>query len=135
MSGLPMVSVIVPCRNERQTIVQCLDSILASDYPADRLEILIADGMSNDGTRELLDDYCLRNPMVRIVENPQLIVSPGLNRAILSAQGEIIIRMDAHTEYADDYIRQCVWVLEATGADNVGGAWRTKANGYLPQAI
>src|SRR5262249_29352304 len=67
--------------------------------------------------------------------NPRKITSTGLNRAILAAQGEIIVRMDAHTEYAGDYIRQCVQVLEETGADNVGGAWRTKASGYLQQAV
>ena len=135
MNRVPIVSVIVPCRNERQTIVQCLDSILASDYPTDRLEILVADGMSNDGTREVLDAYCHDHPLVRIIENPQAVVSPGLNRAILVAKGEILVRMDAHTEYAKDYIRQCIEVLEETGVDNVGGAWRTKATGYLPEAI
>src|SRR5262249_41018531 len=60
---------------------------------------------------------------------------PGLNQAILAAQGEIIVRIDAHTEYAGDYITQCVQVLEETGADNAGGAWRTKADGFIAQAI
>lgn len=134
-TSLPKVSIIIPCRNERHTIVECLDSILASDYPRELLEILVADGMSDDGTRPLLEEYSREHPTVRVIDNPQKIVSPGLNRAILAASGEIIVRIDAHSEYARDYIRQCVEVMRETGADNVGGAWRTRAHGYLPQAI
>jgi GT2 family glycosyltransferase len=74
-------------------------------------------------------------PAVRIIENPGKIVSSGLNAAIREARGEIIIRMDAHTEYSADYIYRCVQVLEETGADNVGGAARTHASGYCAQAI
>ncbi len=136
MTEFPLlVSIIVPCRNERQTIGYCLDSILACDYPIDHLEILVADGLSDDGTRDVLNDYAKRHPNLRIIDNPQKIVPAGLNLAIKVARGEIIIRMDAHTEYAPDYIRQCVEVLLETGADNVGGAARTKASGYLPEAI
>jgi succinoglycan biosynthesis protein ExoA len=131
----PTVSVIIPCRNERGTIVQCLDSILAGDYPADRLEILVADGASDDGTREILDAYCALRTIVRIIHNPKQTVSPGLNLAIKASASDIIVRMDAHTEYAPDYIRQCILVLEKTNADNAGGPWRTKASGFLPEAI
>jgi glycosyltransferase involved in cell wall biosynthesis len=131
----PLVSVIIPCRNERESIAACLDSILTSNYPANRLEILVADGMSADGTRELLDDYSLRHSNIRLVDNPRRIVSAGLNLAIRAAQGEIVIRMDAHTDYAPDYIEQCVSVLKETGADNVGGPWVARGNGYIGCAI
>jgi glycosyltransferase involved in cell wall biosynthesis len=135
MNSLPLVSLIIPCRNERKNIRQCLDSILACDYSVGHLEILIADGMSDDGTREILNDYASRFPAIRIIDNPQKITPTGLNSAIKAARGEIIIRLDAHTEYARDYVRQCVEVWLETGADNVGGAARTKANGYLQEAI
>ncbi len=138
MSNLPTVTVIIPCRNERRFIGSCLDSILSGDYPPELLEIIVADGMSDDGTREALQTFANRYtgaPSVRIIDNPQMIVSTGLNRAIKHARGEIIVRMDAHTEYATDYIRRCVEVLQETGADNVGGAHRTRASGYLQQAI
>lgn len=135
LKSFPKVSVIIPCRNERETIVHCLDSILAGDYPMDRLEVLVADGASDDGTREILDDYSARHPIVRVIHNDKQTVSPGLNLAILASTGDVIVRIDAHTEYATDYIRQCVHVLHETEADNVGGAWRTKATGYLPEAI
>lgn len=138
MSNLPTVTVIIPCRNEQRFIGSCLDSILSGDYPPELLEIIVADGMSDDGTREVLQTFANRYtgaPSVRIIDNPQKIVSTGLNRAIEQARGEIIVRMDAHTEYSTDYIRRCVEVLQETGADNVGGAHRTRASGYLQEAI
>ena len=131
----PLVSVIIPCFNERTAIGACLDSVLSGDYPADRLEILVADGLSTDGTREILDSYAARFPALRVIENPRQIVPTGLNLAIRAARGEIIVRVDAHTEYAPDYVRQCVEALEETNADNVGGAARTKSDGYLQEAI
>lgn len=133
--NLPSITVIVPCRNERDFIGPCLDSILASDYPAARMEIIVADGLSDDGTREVLAEYCRRHPSIRMIDNPGRIVPTGLNLAIREARGEIIVRIDAHTEYAPDYIRQCVTTLIETGADNAGGAHRTKAEGYLQTAI
>jgi glycosyltransferase involved in cell wall biosynthesis len=135
MTHLPFVSVVIPCRNERGFIEPCLDSLLASQYPHERLEILVADGMSNDGTRESLQAYAARHPQIRLIDNPKKIVPTGLNQAIKAARGEVIVRMDAHSEYARDYIHQCVAVLAETGAANVGGAWQTKAAGYLQEAI
>jgi len=135
MKELPVVTVVIPCRNERLFIGPCLDSIQSNDYPQDKLEIIVADGMSDDGTRDILLDYTTRYQSIRVVDNPGRIVSTGLNRAIKLARGEIILRMDAHTEYAAAYIRQCVTVLLETGADNVGGAWRTQASGILQKAI
>lgn len=99
------------------------------------LEILIADGMSDDGTRAILDQYQRICPQLRVIENRAKIASTGLNAAIRAAKGEVIIRMDAHTEYAPDYIRNCVQLLEETGADNVGGPARTRAGGFMAQAI
>lgn len=98
-------------------------------------EFLIADGMSEDGTRRILHEYERAWPNLRVIENPEGIVSTGLNRAILQAQGEIVIRMDAHTEYAPDYIANCVRLLRETGADNVGGPARTRASGKMGCAI
>lgn len=134
----PIVTVVIPCRNEAGFIGRCLDSITAGDYPAERLEIVIADGMSSDGTRQFLDGYVASHqssPAVRVIDNPEGFVSHGLNRAILEARGEIIVRMDAHTEYAADYISRCVETLERTGAANVGGPIRTRSEGWMQTAI
>ena len=78
------------------------------------MEVIVADGMSDDGTRELLDEICAIQDHVRVVENPKKIVSTGLNIAIMAATNDIILRMDMHTEYAPDYVVKCVETLMRT---------------------
>jgi succinoglycan biosynthesis protein ExoA len=135
MTSLPVVSIIIPVRNERKSITACLDGVLAQEYPHDRLEVLIADGMSDDGSRAILADFCARDGRLRIIDNPGRIAATGLNAAIRQAQGQVIVRLDAHTEYAADYVRTCVEVLGTTGADNVGGPARTRATTYWQRAV
>ena len=130
------ISIVSPCRNERDYIAVFVASLLAQELPAGcALEVLIADGMSDDGTREILDGLAAQNPSLTIVSNPGRIVSKGLNAAIRAATGDVILRMDAHTIYARDYVRACVETLDRTGADNVGGPWRAAGEGGLQQAI
>jgi glycosyltransferase involved in cell wall biosynthesis len=129
------VSIIIACRNEEGSLKTCLRSILAQEPLAGGFEVIIADGMSEDGTRTILKQFASEDPRIRVVDNPGRIVSTGLNMAVRAARGQIIARMDAHTEYAPDYIRQCVTVLQETGADNVGGPARTKSRGYRQSAI
>jgi glycosyltransferase involved in cell wall biosynthesis len=129
------VSIVVPCRNERDHIEVCIRSILAQESVPGGFELIVADGMSNDGTREILARMTATNSSLRIVDNPDRMTSQGLNRAIRAATGAIIIRMDAHTEYAPNYIRECVAMLENTGADNVGGPARTKHEGTVQAAV
>jgi succinoglycan biosynthesis protein ExoA len=124
----PFVSVIVPCRNEAATLGRCLDSALASDYPADRMEVLVVDGMSEDGSRACIEQYAARDPRVRRIDNPARVTPAALNRAIRAARGDLILRLDAHSALAPDYLRLAVEHLDTFGADAVGGAMRT-----LPQ--
>ena len=131
----PAASVVVACRNEINHIAACVRSILQQQEPQGGFEVVIADGMSDDGTRELLEQLGRNEPRVRVVDNPGRIVSIGLNLAIGFAKADIIIRMDAHTEYAADYVKRCVELLQATGADNVGGPARTKAETYRERAV
>ena len=127
---LPRVSVIVPCRNEEQFIRPCLERILATAYPLDRLEILVADGRSDDATRAIVTELAARHPQLRLLDNPLRITPAALNIAIRAARGEIIVRMDAHAFFPPDYIVRLVEALEETGADVVGGAIDTRpANG------
>jgi succinoglycan biosynthesis protein ExoA len=119
----PLVSVIVPCRNEQSFIERSLDSILASDYP--RLEVIVADGMSTDRTRELLLDRAARDPRLRIIDNPERITPVALNRAIAASTGEVVLRFDAHAVMPADYIRRSVELLYSSGAQNAGGSIRT----------
>src|SRR5687767_7854801 len=105
-TGSVDVSIVVPCRNEAAEIDSCIRSILAQDAGDARMELIVADGMSDDGTREILHDLASRDNRVRIADNPGRIVSTGLNAAIQAATGSVIMRMDAHTEYAPDYVKQ-----------------------------
>jgi glycosyltransferase involved in cell wall biosynthesis len=134
-TGKPVVSVVIPCRNERTEIEAAICSILAQEAPAGSFEVIVADGMSDDGTRPILTRLSEKHPRLRVVDNPGGIVSSGLNIGIQQARGEIIIRMDAHTNYAPDYISQCVQVLKETGADSVGGPWVAIGNSPRGRAI
>jgi len=131
----PVVSIVLPCRNEQGYIQACLESALKQDLPDGAFEILVADGMSTDGTREYLQGMAKRHPQIRFLDNPGRIVSTGLNSAIRAARGEIIVRMDAHSIYAPDYVRQCLAVMKGTGADNVGGPMQTTAATFMERAI
>jgi glycosyltransferase involved in cell wall biosynthesis len=131
---LPLVSIVIPCRNERGYIERCLDSIRASDYPQERMEILVADGRSSDGTRGILVRYCARHPSVVLLDNPQGTTPAGLNTAISAATGQVVIRMDAHVLYPPDYVRRLVAGLQESGADNVGGVLETVAGEDTPVA-
>ncbi|MFN3915277.1 MAG: glycosyltransferase family 2 protein [Aquabacterium sp.] len=129
------VTVIVPCRNERDHIQAFCASVAQQQVPEGwTLEVLMADGMSDDGTRERLAAWCQQDARFRMIDNPGRIVSTGLNRCIEAAQGRFIVRMDVHTVYAPDYVAQCLATWKRTGADNVGGPWRAQgAEG--PQAV
>lgn len=129
------VSIVLPCRNEVEHIEACLESVLAQQAPEGGFEIIVADGMSTDGTRERLDALARAHPQLRVLNNPGRIVSTGLNAAIRAAHGEYIIRMDAHTTYAPDYIRSCLEVMQETGADNVGGPVLTVAHTPMQKTI
>jgi len=125
---MKLVSIIIPCRNEEKFIGKCLDSIIEQDYPKDKLEILVVDGMSEDRTREIMKEYMDKCPFIKLLDNPKKITPCALNIGIKNAKGEIIIRMDAHATYQKDYISKCVKYLYEYNADNVGGIMVT-----LPQ--
>ncbi len=130
------ISIVVPCRNEKRHIGKFLDSVFAQTLdPGWEIEILLADGMSDDGTREELRSRMTQCPSVRLIDNPGRIVSTGLNNAIQASTGDVIVRMDVHTVYAPDYVQQCVHVLEETGSDNVGGPWVARGEGPVGEAI
>jgi len=121
----PFLSVIVPCRNEAEYLRACLDSILACGYPPDRMEVLVADGMSRDGSRELARSYAARDLRVRPIDNPRRITPAALNRALELARGDVIVRLDAHSAVSPGYLTRAVECLESSGASNVGGAMHT----------
>jgi glycosyltransferase involved in cell wall biosynthesis len=130
----PRVSILIPCRNEREHILPCLDSILAGDFPLDDLEVLVIDGMSDDGTAAIVRTYAATHRPVRLICSPQRIVPSALNIGIRAARGEIILRMDAHVEYPSNYVSGLVRWLDQTGADNVGACCVTLPFSETPVA-
>jgi len=133
------VSLIVPCYNEEATIRQLLQAIECQTYPLADLEVIIADGLSTDHTREVITDYQSSHPnlSIRVIDNTRRIIPSGLNSAIEVARGKYLIRMDAHSIPDRDYIKNCVHDLEAGLGDNVGGIWKIQpgANTWIAQAI
>jgi len=130
------LSVICPIYNEEKYIGQFLESILQQDFPKDNLEILLVDGMSKDNTREIISEYAQKFPCLKLVDNPQQTVPYAMNNGIRSAQGDIIIRLDAHAEYPSNYFSILVEKLdELEGADNVGGVCITLPCDDTPVAI
>jgi glycosyltransferase involved in cell wall biosynthesis len=152
----PSISIIMPIRNEAAFIERSLGAVLAQNYPPDRMEVLVVDGMSDDGTREviqrainhrraILDDRhsidnnsslaLNRPPSIILLDNPGRIVPAGLNAAIRQAKGEIIVRVDGHCEIAPDYVSQCVKHLLSGEVDGVGGPIETIGTTPVSQSI
>lgn len=134
MSELPRVTVVMPVRNEERYIERSLGAVLAQDYPPERLEVLVADGMSTDGTRRLVERLG-RGRDVRLVDNPRGTVAPGLNAAVAAARGEVVVRVDGHCEIAPDYVRRAVEHLRRGGVAGVGGPVETVGETPLARAI
>lgn len=131
-----IVSVIVPCRDEADYLAEFFRSLERMRVPPHTmLEVLVAEGASRDDTRDRLITWASSRPHVRLLDNPGGLVADGLNRAIREARGEVLIRMDVHTWYADDYVVECLAALASTGADTVGGPWIARGRGFTGNAI
>lgn len=116
----PPVTIVLPTRNEQAWITDCLDSLLAQDYGS-IVEILVVDGRSTDRTRALAERH---RPRVRVIDNPGVTAAAAMNLGIAASTTEVIVRADAHTLYAKDYVRCSVEALLESGADWVGGPMR-----------
>lgn len=131
-----IVSVVMPIYNEEQYIENCIVSLLEQDYPIELMEWIFVDGNSTDKTKQIVEEYRLKFPeLIRIYDNPNKIVPYAMNIGIKQSLGKYIIRLDAHSEYAVDYISKCVYYLDTTDADNVGGVAETKSKGFVGNAI
>jgi glycosyltransferase involved in cell wall biosynthesis len=131
-----IVSVVMPVYNEEKYIEKCIDSLLMQDYPTEKTEWIFVDGCSTDKTVQLIEAYQDRYPeLIKILSNPHKIVPYAMNIGIAASSGKYIVRLDAHADYATDYISKCIYYLENTDAENVGGVAETKANGFMGKAI
>ena len=124
----PRVSIVIPSYNEQATIRKMLDAIYQQTYPHAQMEVVIADGLSEDATLEEIAAFQDASPdlVVRVVENAARNIPAGVNCAIKASVGEILIRMDAHSWPYPNYVERCLAALEAGLGDNVGGVWEIK---------
>jgi glycosyltransferase involved in cell wall biosynthesis len=115
----------VPCFNEQRTIRSLLDSIYHQTYPRHKIEVIVADGLSTDQTRQEIQDFRVANKdlEVRVIDNPERSIPSGLNQALDAATGDYVVRLDAHSVPAQDYVARSISALEKGLGDNVGGLW------------
>jgi glycosyltransferase involved in cell wall biosynthesis len=137
---LPFVSVVMPVRNEQEHIEYSLEAVLRQDYPADRMEVIVVDGASEDSTVDIAtkmagDARAKGSAEVILMTNPDKTAPVSLNLALARARGEVIVRVDGHTEIARDYVSRCMDAFGRTGADNVGGVQRAVGRTSVGRAI
>lgn len=130
------VSVVMPVYNESKYIKHCIDSLLEQSYPSEKMEWIFVDGRSSDNTVGIIEQYRDKYPnLIIVLDNPNKTVPYAMNIGIKASCGKYIVRLDAHADYATDYIEKCVHYLETTDAENVGGVAETKSCGFVGNAI
>lgn len=134
MNDHPFVSCVIPVRNEAATVGAAIRSCLDQCYDGS-LEVVVADGMSDDGTRDVVTVLAAEDPRVRLVDNPGRVTPAALNSAMAAAKGEVIVRCDSHAVLPRDYVARAVAVLAATGAANVGGIQHAVGEGPVQRAV
>lgn len=130
-----MLSVVVPIYNEEKYIAQCIESILSQDYPKEDLEILFVDGRSKDCTREIVSEYIEQYPFICLLDNPKKIAPCAMNVGIRESKGDVIIRLDAHANYQNNYFSALVKALVDLKADNVGVVCKTDVLNKNPKSL
>lgn len=135
MSDTPTVSVVIPMRNEAAQIAGCLESALVNALPEGTIEFLVIDGASTDSSREIVETFAQRDSRVRLLLNPDRLQAAAFNIGIREARGKYVVRMDAHSRYAPDYVAESVRLLEQMGAGNVGGVQSASGANFTGRAI
>ena len=131
----PFVTVVLSCRDDEPDVETAIRAVLAQDWPRDRLELLVADGMSMDATREIVARLADEDERIRLVHNPARTRAAGLNECIRRARGEIIVRVEARGDYDAGFVRRCVAALDQTGADNVEGSATPQGGTFFQRCV
>jgi glycosyltransferase involved in cell wall biosynthesis len=136
-NGVPFVSIIIPCRNEKKFIGKCFDSIIANDFPKEYMEVLVIDGMSDDGTRELVRGYSKNYPFIKLLDNPKGVTPVAMNLGLKNACGDYVLILSSHVMIDMNFIRKNVESLNRYTTDCVGGIMMTLSanNNLLAQSI
>jgi succinoglycan biosynthesis protein ExoA len=131
----PFVSVIIPIFNEENYLADCLHSIFENSYPKDRFEVILVDGGSTDGSKEILKAFLEKYQNLSLLDNPKKFVASSLNLGAKAARGEFLLRMDAHAIYDEYYISKSVEVLIENNAASAGGHRRAIGVSKIGKAI
>jgi len=136
-NNLLKVTIVIPCRNEEKFIDKCLDSLIAQDYPKEKLEIFVLDGMSTDKTKQIVEEYNKNHSFIKVFDNSNKTSPYALNIGLKNSTGELFMHMGAHATYQKDYISKSVKYLIEYNADNVGGILQTlpSTNTLMAKAI
>jgi succinoglycan biosynthesis protein ExoA len=130
----PEVSIIMPVRNEANTIAAALACALLQQSTG-RTEVLIADGMSDDGTRSIIEDVAAGDPRVRLLDNPERGTPQALNVALAAARGSYWVRLDGHSVVPPDYVERLVAHLRSGTCDAVGGVVKALGDSTFGRAV
>ena len=133
---LETVSIVIPVYNEEKFIEGLINSLLKQDYDKEKIEIIFVDGNSSDKTVEIINKKLANEKLqYRVMSNPKKITPKSVNMGIKEAQNDIIIRIDAHSEYPINYITKCVYYINNTDADNVGCICKPGSKTKIGKAI
>ena len=133
-NSLTSVTVMMPVRNEQHHLAKAVESVLAQNYPGE-LEIILAIGPSVDETERVAGKLAAKHPSIKLIQNPKGLTTVGLNLAIAQAKGDVIVRVDAHSELAENYIARGVAILRETGAVLAGGIMNAMGKTPLQKAV
>lgn len=122
----PTVSIIVPMYNEERYVQQFVQCMISQDYPPDRLEVLLVDGGSSDGTLEIARQVAQQHGHFRLLHNPGRTQPCGVNTGVMEARGQYVSRADVHVGYPPDYIRACITAMQSYDVGCVGGVINTQ---------
>jgi len=129
------ISVIIPAYQEVKYMRRCLEALVNQTCGLDNFEIIVVDGASTDGTREIISEFENKYHNVKLLDNPKKIAPVAMNIGVENARGEFIVRIDAHTQVNSDYLERCMAAMGKVDADVVGGPMKTRGDGYWGSVI
>lgn len=135
MRDFPFISVVVPVRNAGRYIGGAIESILTQDYPHERMEIVVVDGMSDDNTREVVKSFCGRGIDIRVIDNRGKTVPYAMTLGVLNIKGEILTRLDGHARFSPNYLSRTVTAMMDGRADVVGGRLVSEGEGLIGEVV
>jgi succinoglycan biosynthesis protein ExoA len=134
-STRPLVTIAIASSDDEARIEACLRGALSQDYPAELIEVLVADGMSMDATRELVLRMADEDARVRMIDNPHRTRAAALNAVLRAGHGEIVVPMDPSGDYGRTHVTKCVQALDSSPAEELAIVPRTTGRTLVERAL